>query len=70
MRKTRTPRPWMTVVVVAIWVLAMVVPALLTPTPSEASVKAAGWMTYAPNHPNGCAPLPYDCYVIWVYPDD
>jgi hypothetical protein len=19
--------------------------------------------------PNGCAPLPFDCYVIWVYPD-
>jgi hypothetical protein len=24
------------------------------------------WMVYTPNHPNGCLPMPVDCYVVWV----
>jgi hypothetical protein len=59
-----------TLLVVAIWALALVGPALLAPSPADAGIGGTGngWMTYAPNHPNGCVPLPYDCYVIWVYP--
>jgi len=54
--------------VLAVMVLGALAPALLVPSLAEADVQKVGWMVYTPNHPNGCAPLPYDCYVIWVYP--
>jgi len=59
-----------TVFAIAVWVLALGLTTVLAPTPSEAKVENwdVGWMVYAPNTPNGCAPLPYDCYVIWVWP--
>jgi hypothetical protein len=56
-------------VVIAIMIAGALLPALIAPGVSEAAVQKVGWMVYTPNHPNGCAPLPYDCYVIWVYPD-
>jgi hypothetical protein len=56
-------------IVIALMVVGAVVPALLAPDIAEAAdVYQMGWMVYTPNHPNGCAPLPYDCYVVWVYP--
>ena len=55
--------------VVAVMIVGALVPAFLTPGTAEASkVYQMGWMVFTPNHPNGCAPLPYDCYVVWVYP--
>jgi hypothetical protein len=56
--------------VVLLMIVGAIVPALLAPSLAEAKadVYQMGWMVYTPNHPNGCAPLPYDCYVIWVYP--
>jgi hypothetical protein len=56
-------------VVLAIMIVGALVPALLAPRLAEAEVYQMGWMVYTPNHPAGCAPLPYDCWVIWVYPD-
>ena len=61
-------RRW-TVFVVAIWVAALGMTAVLAPTPADASASEIGWMVYSPNHPAGCSPLPFDCYVVWVYPD-
>jgi len=56
--------------VLAVMLIGAIAPALFTPSPAEASnVQQVGWQVYTPNHPNGCAPLPYDCYVVWVYPD-
>ena len=55
-----------TAVVVVVWALALVLSTVIAPAPAEAEVHGVGWMTYSPNHPNGCVPLPYDCYVIWV----
>jgi len=56
-------------IVVTLMIVGAIVPALLAPGLAEAAdVYQMGWMVYTPNHPNGCAPLPYDCYVIWVYP--
>jgi hypothetical protein len=59
-----------TVFAVAVWVLALALTTVLAPVPTEAKVDSwdVGWMVYTPNHPNGCAPLPYDCYVVWVWP--
>jgi hypothetical protein len=54
--------------VLAVMVLGAVVPALLAPSPAEAGHPWGTWMVYTPNHPNGCAPMPYDCIVIFVYP--
>jgi hypothetical protein len=59
----------LTVTVVAIWVLALVLTTAFAPAPAEATVRLEGWMVYTPNHPNGCSPLPYDCYVIWIVSD-
>ena len=56
------------VLVLAMMVFGALLPALIAPTVAEAEVHMIGWMVYTPNHPNGCAPLPYDCYVVWVYP--
>jgi hypothetical protein len=56
-------------VVIALMIAGALVPALLAPRLAEAEVYQMGWMVYTPNHPHGCAPLPYDCYVVWVYPD-
>ena len=67
--KERIRRRRLTLVVVAIWALALVVPALMAPTPSEAKAYDIGMMVFTPNHPNYCAPLPYDCYVVIVFPD-
>ena len=58
-----------TIIVVAVWVVALGMTMVMAPTPAEADAKNIGWMLYAPNHPSGCAPLPYDCYVMFVYPD-
>ncbi len=56
-------------IVVALMIVGAIVPAILAPSLAEAEfIYALGWMVYTPNHPNGCAPLPYDCYVYWVYP--
>lgn len=55
--------------VVAIMVIGALVPALLVPSLVEAETIHYGYMVYTPNHPYGCAPLPYDCYVIFVWPD-
>jgi hypothetical protein len=54
--------------VLAVMVLGALAPALLAPDVAEAVERGGQWMVYTPNHPNGCAPLPYDCWVIWVYP--
>ena len=56
------------ILVLAVMVLGALAPALLAPSLAEAEVHKVGWMVYTPNHPNGCAPLPFDCYVIWVFP--
>lgn len=61
-------RRW-TFLVIGAWVLALGLTMVFAPAPVEASVQNIGWMIYTPNHPAGCAPLPYDCYVIWVAPD-
>jgi hypothetical protein len=37
--------------------------------PEAPQIGDGQYMTYAPNHPNYCVPLAYDCYVIIVYPD-
>ena len=58
-----------TVFVIVVWVLALGLTTVLAPAPADAKVSNVGWMVYTPNHPNGCAPLPFDCYVIWVFPD-
>lgn len=61
-----------TVFAVTLWIVALAVTSALVSTPAEAKTPetyGAGWMVYTPNHPNGCAPLPYDCYVLMVYPD-
>jgi len=57
------------ILVLTVMVLGALAPALLAPNVAEAEMQEIGWMVYTPNHPNGCAPLPYDCYVVWVYPD-
>ncbi len=62
-------RSRLTVVAVAIWLIALAVTITVAPTPVDAAVQQWGYQVYTPNHPNGCAPLPYDCYVIYVYPD-
>lgn len=59
-----------TVFAIAVWVLALGLTTVLAPTPAEAEVRKLGWAAYTPNHPNACAPLPYDCYVIWVGPGE
>jgi hypothetical protein len=61
-------RLW-TAVVAVVWCLALVVTVVVAPTPANAEIQNVGWMVYTPNHPNGCAPLPFDCYVVFVYPD-
>jgi len=65
----RLSRHRWTVFAVAVWVLVLGLTTVLAPVPSEAEVYGTAWMVYTPNHPHGCAPLPYDCYVIWVHPD-
>jgi hypothetical protein len=61
-------RLW-TVVVAVVWGLALVLTFVIPSTPLNAETPTIGWGVYTPNHPSGCAPLPYDCYVIWIYPD-
>ncbi len=61
-------RRW-TIFAIAVWVLALGLTTVFAPVTAEAKLKPMGWMAYSPNHPNGCVPLPYDCYVVWVYPD-
>jgi hypothetical protein len=57
------------ILVLAVMVLGALAPALLIPDVAEADHPGGGtWMVYTPNHPNGCAPYPFDCYVIFVYP--
>ena len=58
-----------TIFAVSVWVLALALTTVLAPVPSEAEVVRTGWMVYTPNHPNGCAPFAFDCYIIWVHPD-
>lgn len=52
--------------VLAVMVVSALVPALLAPSQAEAKQIDLGWMVYTPNHPNGCAPMPWDCRVIQV----
>jgi len=56
--------------VLALMVVGALVPAVLIPTMAEAETIHYGWCVYTPNHPNGCAPIPYDCYVIYTWPDN
>ena len=65
----RLSRHRWTVFAVAVWVLVLGLTTILAPVPSEARAENFGWMVYTPNHPNGCAPMPYDCYTIFVFPD-
>jgi hypothetical protein len=62
----RLKRNRLTLFAIAAWVVALGLTTVLAPVPSEAEVVRLGWMTFAPNHPNGCAPLPFDCYVISI----
>jgi hypothetical protein len=55
--------------VLGVMVLGALLPALIAPGLADAETMHYGWMVYTPNHPNGCAPLPYDCYVVFVFPD-
>ncbi len=55
------------ILVLAVMVLGALAPALLVPDEAEA-MRIGTWMVYTPNHPNGCAPLPYDCYYIVLPP--
>jgi hypothetical protein len=56
--------------VLAVLVIGALVPAMFAPSLAEAEGTVGNlWMVYTPNHPNGCAPLPYDCFVIWVWPE-
>jgi hypothetical protein len=59
-------RRW-TIAIIAIWVITLGLSLSLAPTPAEATAEKLGWMVYTPNHPDACAPLPYDCYVIRVW---
>ena len=65
----RMKHPRWTLLAIAIWVLALGLTTVFAPVPADAGIQEVGWMVYTPNHPNGCAPLPYDCYTIWVFPD-
>lgn len=58
-----------TVFAVAVWVLALGLTTVLAPVPTEAEDVKIGWMVYTPNHPSGCAPLAYDCYVLQIWGD-
>jgi hypothetical protein len=58
-----------TIAVVGVWVTALALATFMAPAPAGADFQPMGWMVYTPNHPSGCAPLPYDCYVVMVYPD-
>ena len=66
----RLTRHRWTVFAVAVWVLALILSPALAPTPAEARVQNIGWMTYSVNHPEACVPVPYDCYVIWIFGED
>ena len=56
--------------VLAVLVIGALVPAMFAPSLAEAEGTVGNlWMVYTPNHPSGCAPLPYDCFVIWVWPE-
>jgi hypothetical protein len=55
--------------VLAVLVIGALVPTMFAPSMAEAARPLGQWMVYTPNHPNGCAPLPYDCYMIWVWPE-
>ena len=56
------------ILVLAVMLVGALLPALLAPGLAEAGGGKMGWFVYTPNHPNGCAPLPFDCYVIYVTP--
>ena len=59
------------ILVLAVMVFGALAPALLAPDVAEAGKSGLGqWMIYAENHPNGCVPLPYDCYVLFIYPSN
>ena len=58
-----------TIGVVAVWLLVLGLTTVMAPAPVEAKAgSGSGWRTYAPNHPNGCVPFAYDCYVYVVPP--
>lgn len=63
------PHRW-TIFAVTVWILVLGLTTVLAPAPADAKIEKVGWMTYAPNHPNGCVPLAFDCYVIYAIPDD
>ena len=58
-----------TLLAVIVWALALGMTSILAPVPAQADA-TKGWMTYAPNHPHFCVPLPWDCYVIVVTPPE
>ncbi len=58
---------WLSVLILAVMALAAVVPAMMAPSQAEAMPIRGTWMVYTPNHPAGCAPMPWDCFVIDVY---
>jgi hypothetical protein len=58
------------VLVLVAAVLSTMVPTMLAPVPAQAAGGEPielGWFVYTPNHPNGCAPLPWDCFVVQIY---
>jgi hypothetical protein len=66
----RLKRHRWTIGVVALWLVLLGLTTVVAPPPVDASVQQIGWMVYTPNHPNGCAPMPYDCYAVWVFADE
>ncbi|MFV2073713.1 MAG: hypothetical protein ACC742_13825 [Thermoanaerobaculales bacterium] len=58
----------LSLLVLVVLVLSAFVPAMLAPGVAEAENSENGWMAYIPNHPDACALLPYDCYVIYIRP--
>ena len=60
---------WVNSAILVVLVLAALVPAILAPSQAEAIDRQGSWMVYTPNHPNACAPLPWDCFVIYIIPE-
>ena len=54
------------ILVLVVTVLSALVPAMLAPSQADAMM-SLGWFVYTPNHPSGCAPMPWDCYVVQVF---
>jgi hypothetical protein len=57
----------LTMVVAAVWLAALALTLAVPASPAEARMQNMGWYTFAPHHPDACAPLPFDCYVVQVW---